>query len=148
MRQTSMKRALPLAAVFAVVGAVLGFACGKYESCDPGQVLQYNICLPAVADAGHPDTGAATDAAASCRPPNFPDAGPSTCTGPAAGFGDPCTADDQCRCGKDLCAVIPGETCGFCTRSGCMADPSICPAGWKCFDASAFQPGYSLCVNF
>jgi hypothetical protein len=41
---------------------------------------------------------------------------------------------------------MPGQTCGFCTRHDCLKDPSICPAGWTCFDAAAFQPGYSLCV--
>ncbi|HXU80855.1 MAG TPA: hypothetical protein VN914_05625 [Polyangia bacterium] len=145
-----MKRVLPLAALMALLGAALGFSCGKYESCDPGQVLQYNVCFPGLIDGGGGGTagGGAGGAggATTCRPANFPDAG-DMCPDKAAGFGEPCAANSDCRCGKDLCAIMPGQSCGFCTRSNCLPDPSICPTGWSCFDASAFQAGYSLCVN-
>jgi hypothetical protein len=137
-------RWLPLLAL--LVGAAAGFAlsCGHYESCDPGQVMQFNICLPGLVDGGFPDLAPGD----TCAPPVKPDGGESEmCMDKKAGFGEPCTANEQCRCGKDLCAIIPGQTCGFCTRSGCLQDPSICPQGWTCYDASAYQAGYSLCVN-
>jgi hypothetical protein len=125
-------------------------SCGKYESCDPGQVLQFNVCFPGVVDAGSPDLGsggAGGSTGGSCRPSILPDAGDDICLDKSSGFGERCSADSQCRCGKNLCAIIPGETCGFCTVSNCMVNPSVCPAGWTCFDAAAFQPGYSLCVK-
>jgi hypothetical protein len=143
-----MKLGRALLFVAAIAGMALGFACGKYESCDPGQVLQFNVCFPSLADGGFPDAGAGGAPGGTCNPVVIPDGGAAMCTGPAPGFGDPCTSNDQCHCGKDLCAVIPGQTCGFCTLSNCMANPSICPTGWRCFDASAWQAGYSLCVNF
>ena len=151
MKQPSIKRALPLAGLLALAGALLGFACGHYESCDPDQVLQFNVCFPRPnVDAGHPDVGPAggsgPDAGDGAGDASDAAADPA-CADRAAGFGDTCTADAQCRCGKDLCAIVPGQTSGFCTRSGCLADPSICPMGWSCYDASAFQPGYSLCVH-
>ena len=138
-----MKRAL-LAATLALAAALL--SCGRYESCDPGQVLQFNVCFPALVDGGLPP---ADSGAGACRPSNLPvpDAGDDICTDETTGFGEACSDTAQCRCGKDLCAIIPGQTCGFCTRSNCMANPSICPAGWTCYDASSFQPGYSLCVK-
>jgi hypothetical protein len=76
-----------------------------------------------------------------------PDGGDMMCSDKLAGWGDPCTGLEHCRCGLDLCAIQPGATCGFCTRSGCLQDPKICPQGWTCFDASAFQAGYSLCIK-
>jgi hypothetical protein len=141
-----------------VVLALLGSSCGRYESCDPNQTLQFNVCFPGPSDAapaapgndgavagdGAADLGASSDGAAACEPP----AAPAMCTAAAAGFGDACSVTSQCHCSTDLCAVIPGQSCGFCTRSGCKADPSICPAGWTCYDASAYQAGYSLCVKF
>ena len=142
-----MKDAL-LAGALALIGA-LALSCGRYESCDPGQVLQDNVCfpgIPVVTDAGPPDLGAG-GTGGTCRPSILPDAGDDICLDNGSGFGEPCQANSDCRCGKDLCAIIPGETCGFCTRSNCMPDPSICPPGWTCYDASAFQPGYSLCVK-
>jgi hypothetical protein len=150
MTERSVRKVLSLAALMALAGAALAFACGKYESCDPGQVFQYNVCFPGLADGGLPDAGGGgsggSGGSASCRPPGLP-TGDSMCGDKAAGFGEPCGDTKECRCGKDLCAIIPGQTCGFCTRSNCMADPSICPTGWTCFDASSFQPGYSLCIN-
>jgi hypothetical protein len=144
MKEGLVKRAF-LATIIAAAGTLLSLSCGRYESCDPGQVMQFNVCFPGLVDGGLPDVGGA--APATCRPPVIPDGGDDMCTDKTSGFGEPCSADSQCRCGKDLCAIIPGETCGFCTRSGCLADPSICPGGWMCYDASAFQPGYSLCVK-
>jgi hypothetical protein len=139
-----VKRLLPLLAL--LVGGAAGFAlsCGEYESCSPGEVLQFNICLPGLVDGGLPDVGGMPNP--ECRPPAAPDGG-AMCADKKAGFGDLCAANEQCQCGLDLCAIIPGQTCGFCTRSGCLQNPSICPPGWTCYDASAYQPGYSLCVN-
>jgi len=132
--------------LLAAAGALL-LSCGRYESCDPGQVLQFNVCFPGLVDGGLPNADSGGDS--TCRPASLPlpDAGNDICTDQTTGFGEPCSDTAQCRCGKDLCAIIPGQTCGFCTRSNCMANPGICPAGWTCYDASGFQPGYSLCVQ-
>jgi hypothetical protein len=36
---------------------------------------------------------------------------------------------------------------GFCTRTGCDTDPSVCPSGHACVDLSGFGPGLpSICV--
>jgi hypothetical protein len=140
-----MNRALPYAlfALAALCGASFA-SCGEYETCDPGQVLQFRICFPGLVDGGLPDGGAPPS---TCAPPATPDGGDMTvCAEKTAGFGEPCSRDDQCRCGKDLCAIIPGQSCGFCTRKACLADRSICPPGWMCYDASSFEPGFSLCV--
>ncbi len=86
-----------------------------------------------------------------------PDAAP----GPDAGDGDggadagdvqrlglSCTATGQ-ECGgdADFCAVEPGKTDGFCTRTGCKTQPTLCPDGWICLDLSIFDPTLpSLCT--
>jgi hypothetical protein len=81
---------------------------------------------PAV-DAGTPQTDAGTDA------------------GPG-GFGAVCMDSTQCNAPSDYCALAPGATTGYCTQRGCKEMPSICPAGWKCFDLSVFQAGApSIC---
>lgn len=134
------------------LASALFLSCGKYESCDPGMVMQFNVCFPGLVDGGLPDVGAGGgggSSVGSCRPTSLPlpDAGNDICIDKTTGFGEACSDTAQCRCGKDLCAIIPGQTCGFCTRSNCMKDPSICPGGWTCYDASSFQPGYSLCVQ-
>ena len=29
----------------------------------------------------------------------------------------------------------------YCSQTGCMADPSLCPQGWSCVDLAAYVPG-------
>ena len=63
-------------------------------------------------------------------------------------FDAPCTYDAGCSTPTDYCLVMPGQTTGYCTRKGCIDDPSVCPAGWSCFDLSRFQPGApAVCVR-
>jgi hypothetical protein len=64
------------------------------------------------------------------------------------GFESPCTDAQNhtdCTCEADYCALMPGQTEGFCTVTGCVDDPDACPAGWECFDLSAFVPGLNFC---
>lgn len=69
--------------------------------------------------------------------------------GDAAGFGATCTdgaTSTDCPCEASYCAVQPGQTAGYCTRTGCKEDASICPSGWSCLDLSVFLPGQpSIC---
>jgi len=63
----------------------------------------------------------------------------------AAGeFGKSCKdgqGSSDCPCAPaSYCAVMPGQTEGYCTATGCKEDPSVCPSGWSCFDLSAFSP--------
>ena len=56
-------------------------------------------------------------------------------------FGAACTTDADCACeAAGYCALMPGQTSGYCTATGCKDDPSVCPSGWSCFDLSAFSP--------
>lgn len=57
------------------------------------------------------------------------------------GFGSSCSDDSMCAAPTSYCAKAPGAAMGYCTRTGCKDDASICPAGWGCFDTSIFQPG-------
>jgi hypothetical protein len=71
------------------------------------------------------------------------DAGPA-CELPDNGFGAACTdavEHSECSCAADYCAVMPGQSEGYCTVTGCKDDPSVCPEDWSCFDLSAFQSG-------
>jgi hypothetical protein len=79
----------------------------------------------------------------STTPPAVVDAGSDASTTSDAGgdFGKSCADDTTCSAPANYCAKSPGATTGYCTQTGCLADPSICPAGWKCFDVSVFSPG-------
>ena len=66
-------------------------------------------------------------------------------------FAKPCTdstGHSDCGCGADYCAVMPGQSEGYCTATGCVEDANVCPDDWTCFDVSAFQPGApSICLR-
>jgi hypothetical protein len=67
--------------------------------------------------------------------------------GDAQGFGAPCRASSECTCAANYCAVMPGQTQGYCTKTGCNTDKSLCPMSWSCFDLSQFaagQPAFCL----
>jgi hypothetical protein len=74
---------------------------------------------------------------------------PPTTPPPTTGeFGASYAYDAACATPTDYCAVLPGQSAGYCTRKGCNDDPSYCPNGWSCFDLSKFQPGApSICVK-
>jgi hypothetical protein len=91
---------------------------------------------PATVDAGAPDSAVPGDAAS------------PACTLPDDGFGAACKANTDCPCGADYCALMPGQTAGYCTRTGCKEDASVCPSGWSCFDLSLFSPDLpAICTN-
>jgi hypothetical protein len=73
---------------------------------------------------------------------------PSVCDGEMTMFGSTCRNDNMCRCdAASFCAIQPGQTDGFCTATGCVEDPGVCPEDWSCFDVSMFQAGApSFCL--
>jgi hypothetical protein len=63
-----------------------------------------------------------------------------------AGLGDPCTVNDECSAEADYCALMPGQSEGYCTPTGCASDGQPCPQDWSCLDLSVFSPGLpSIC---
>jgi hypothetical protein len=67
---------------------------------------------------------------------------------PADGLGEPCTSAGQCTEGAEYCALMPGQSEGYCTPTGCIEQPELCPDGWSCFDVSVFAPGQpSICIR-
>lgn len=79
------------------------------------------------------------------------DAAGGSCTlagGDAQGFGAACTASSECTCAANYCALMPGQTQGYCTKTECVANEALCPDGWSCFDISRFAPGQpSICTR-
>lgn len=125
-------------------------ACGK-EECDPGQILIDHMCMPAPEpepDARAPDgsagaPGIAAGVAGAAGAAGSPAGGGSS--GSGAPFGAPCADHAECTGETDYCSEPPGEP-RFCTRSGCVDDPSLCPDDWTCMDLSIFAPGLpSIC---
>jgi len=105
--------------------------CG--EKCDPGYHLENHLCYVDVAvdGAGGADDGQA-GAAGACSETTF-----------AA----ECLSSADCTSDADFCAGYPGQV-GFCTRSGCDRDPSVCPAGYSCMDLSSFGAGLpAICTQ-
>jgi hypothetical protein len=79
------------------------------------------------------------------EPEPTPDAG-TQCAD--EGFGTPCEDDSACTCAANYCALMPGQTAGYCTKTGCKEDASLCPSGSSCFDLSLFSPGLpSICTQ-
>jgi hypothetical protein len=79
------------------------------------------------------------------------DAGASSDADSLQCLGAMCTTSgksDACNCAADYCALMPGQTEGYCTRTGCKEDPSVCPADWSCLDLSQFLAGQpAICIK-
>lgn len=68
--------------------------------------------------------------------------------GDAQGFGAACSSNADCSCAASYCALQPGQSKGYCTKTGCSTDESLCPSGWSCFDLSRFAPGQpAICTR-
>ena len=99
-------------------------------------------CLFTYGEAGTPEP---TSPQAPGTAGSAPDAGSaSACAlagADADGFGASCTRDADCSCAASYCALAPGAREGYCTKTGCKEDASLCPSGYACFDLSRFAPG-------
>ncbi len=94
-------------------------------------------------DAGTPVTDAGPSDAQSVRP----DAG-APGDGGGSAFGRTCTTNPDCTAPADYCAVLPGQTQGYCTATGCTENASVCPSGWGCLNLALFTPGApSICTR-
>ncbi len=72
--------------------------------------------------------------------------GPNCDAGTA--LGRACSDNTACGCGAPYCALQPGQTQGYCTNTGCKEAPTVCAAGWACFDLGVFAPGEpSICTK-
>lgn len=115
-----------LAVLMALAAATIG--CELDDPCDPGQQSWRGVCIAIVdAEVPAPDGGTAGDGGAAACAPDFDTS---------------CATGEDCGCDSDFCAIIPGDPEGYCTRTGCLGDPSVCPEGWGCVDLSQYVPGY------
>jgi hypothetical protein len=115
----------------AAVTAIWAAGCANTATCDPGQQFKNGLCLPAPAAKPASDAGVDADVPVTCTPD-------AALTGE---FNRKCTVHSDCACPAPVCAVPPGQTDGFCTRT-CPTDPSVCPANFRCIDLSAIDPSY------
>jgi hypothetical protein len=114
--------------------------CDPSDPCDPGYYEEHGACypFPVVLDAGG-------DAQAGDDGGSEPDG--EAPADPYEGFGDDCV--EQSDCAGDL--VCGGEQFPRCTQVNCMADTSVCPPGWICFDTMGMSPDpsvTSVCLMF
>jgi hypothetical protein len=110
-------------------------ACDEDDPCDSTSDFNGQMCLPK-----------STTADAAIAGGDAPPVSEAGAGGPT--FGTTCTDDAQCL-GPDTnyCAKEPTGATGTCTKTGCVAAPSICPQGWSCQDLSAFMAGMpSICI--
>lgn len=123
--------------LFATVGLLA--ACADDAECDDGQVLEENRCV-------EENSGSAGSAGTST-------AGTGSGAGGAGAdmFGATCTDDEthaECGGNATYCAIQPGQSEGYCTATGCVEDPSVCPDGWGCLNLAAFDPSLpSVCTQ-
>jgi hypothetical protein len=109
-------------------------------------------CLFTFGDAVEPPQAAPAAMSGTAGAPAAPVA--DSCSlpgGDADGFGAACkdaAASSDCTCKANYCALMPGQTQGTCTVSGCKQNPSLCPTGFSCFDLSVFSPDLpSICTK-
>jgi hypothetical protein len=119
-----MRRAL---ALLRAAGLVLAAAaCQPDDPCDPGHVEH----------GGH------------CYLVDGPPADAPTLDSAFAHFGDGCATDLDCAAPTTYCALPPGDSAGFCTRTECLPDPTMCPPEWTCLDVASYGAGFaSLCID-
>ena len=127
------------------LGAAASLQTACSASCPKGYTLKENVCVLSV-DSEVVDSGGTEDAGTTASG-NDADVSPTECAD--ATFGSACftaTAATDCGCDTGFCAAMPGQQ-GFCTHSGCLQDPPVCPSGWTCMDLSAYgQQGLSICT--
>jgi hypothetical protein len=118
---------LAIRPILVLLASVALAACfPESDRCDPDQHYRYGLCY-------------AMDAAVS--PVDGNDAGADF-----AHYGDVCAADRECATPTDFCAKYPSDPTGYCTRTGCLTDASLCPGGWSCLDLSMY--GYpAICIK-
>jgi hypothetical protein len=127
------------ALALALPAALLLVGCAKDSSCGPGERFKSGMCLPAgsgqKATTPEPEADAGGD-------------GAPVSSGKTAAFGDVCKTNDDCGDPAPVCAIQPTDATGFCSQVDCGADPSVCPAGWSCFDPSVINPDWpTVCVK-
>lgn len=145
-----------LTSIAALLLLVLLASCQPSNPCDPGFQESVGQCLPIPMDSGNGNgdgdedggsegtAGTDADAATDEQPV------PGTCEpgeGSPASFGAACMSDDDCACPAPTCLPSP---LSYCSRLSCQDDPSVCPAGFTCFNvpASLQQDGVThLCLR-
>jgi hypothetical protein len=102
-----------------LLAALASGACvPERERCDPDQRYFYGLCYST-------DAGVEVDAA-------------PTADASYAHFADVCTGNPDCAAPTDFCAKYPQDPSCYCTRTGCLAYPGVCPSGWGCLDLSVY----------
>ena len=93
------------------------------ERCDPDQRYSYGLCYTIDAAVSPVDgTDGGTDGGSDY-----------------SHYGDVCGGDGDCAAPTDFCAKYPSDPMGYCTRTGCLTDASLCPDGWSCLDLSMYS---------
>lgn len=122
--------------------------CDASEPCDSDQVFEGSVCAPAPRAAGAGTGGShAASAGADAGGVIAIDAGveASAAADAATGctqaledaLGVACSAPGECGCAAPYCAVIPGQSAGYCTTQDCDPAADDCPSGYMCFDLSS-----------
>ena len=136
-----------LSACAVLAAAMFGSACNDDgQPCDPDQIIVNHLCLPGPKpEAGPPDVqvsddvetpdGEVEDVVNELPPP------------PPGMFGKTCTTAGEpspdCSPPAPFCAIQPGQSSGYCSATGCVANPALCPPGWGCLQV----PGVNFCTR-
>jgi hypothetical protein len=116
--------------------------CDPSEPCDPGQQIENSVCIDdAPSTSGSDGGGGGADAGANTTIDASVDAALDASTECAQVLDDALGADcaDQagCGCAAPYCALMPGQTTGYCTTRDCDPEGDDCPGGYRCFDLSS-----------
>jgi len=124
-----------------LLAAVQG--CDAAAPCDPNQRFEGRVCVNEPPGGGDSGPSGAVDAGQVVPADGGLDAGSTPAPGPVCtraldeALGIDCSAPPDCACPAPYCALMPGQTVGYCTISGCDPAHDQCPTGYGCFDLSS-----------
>jgi hypothetical protein len=102
--------------IWILAGAVLAACEPASERCDHDQRYSHGLCFQADAGTVAPDAS-------------------------FVHYADVCSDATGCAAPTDFCLRQPADPTGYCTRTGCLAEPGRCPSGWTCTDLSVYLAG-------
>jgi hypothetical protein len=133
---------MPHRALLSLLSFAILVGCDPSEPCDPDQHIEDSVCIDDAAGAGASGGGGAgadagSETAFDAGIDAALDAGSECSQSLDDALAIDCADQAACGCAAPYCAVMPGQTIGYCTTRDCDPEGDDCPSGYQCFDLSS-----------